>query len=200
MQIVTFLVVFLMLFVNGLTVALAQNKVIVVPVGDDDLMTIPIKSEPEEPAEPSPYLEDAIDKPIIWNKGWDKNIGHKTKIDPTVQIELVDLRQVLGYPGIIYPANEIRHWGEQTYYTGSSNPIYAKAVLLVDKGDAVEGGAFEWSLNKQGFMSFKNILKTGSSTRWVLEWTDPRPGEKVWYFIMSDDEKYSSNPISFIWP
>jgi len=179
--------------------AVAQNKVIILPM-EDDLMPLILPPEPEPEPEPSPYLEDAIDKPIIWNKGWDTNIGNKTMIDPTVQISLIRLDTVFDFPGIIYTPNEIRHWGEQTYYNGSSNPIYAKAVLLVDKGEAVEGGIFEWSLNKQGFMSFKNILKTNSSTGWVLAWTDPIPGEKVWFFIMSDDEKYSSNPISFIWP
>lgn len=185
--------VFLLLAINGPLTAFAQNKVVVVPTGDDDLMTIMVQSEP------SPYLEDAIDKPIVWNKGWDTRIGYKTEIDPTVNIIFKRLEPVFGYPGIIYTGREIRHWGEQTYFP-SSKRIYAKAVLLVDKGDTVQGGAFEWSLNKQGFISFHNILRKDNQTGWIGGWTDPRRGEKVWFFIMSNDEKYSSNPISFIWP
>ena len=150
-------------------------------------------------SKPSPYLEDAIDKPMIWNKGWDTSIGNIIQIDPTVNIVFKRIEQVFGHPGIIYTGREIRHWGEQRFFN-SSKRIYAKAVLMVDKGSTVQGGAFEWSLNKQGFISFHNILRTDSNAGWIRAWTDPRRGEKVWFFIMSDDEKYSSNPISFTWP
>lgn len=192
MSTVKFFLFFLILLMNGPMLVAAQNKVVVIPMGDGDIMPLVVNSGPPV------YLDEAIDKPIVWNKGWDTSIGHRTKLDPTVQISFIRLEPVFGSPGIIFTGREIRHWGEQTLLR-SSKKIYAKAVLMVDKGDTVEGGAFEWSLNNQGFMSFHNILSNGSDG-WIRAWTDPRPGEKVWFFIISDDEQYSSNPISFIWP
>lgn len=191
--------VFSVVFVSTMTNAFAQSGAVVVPLGDE-LITIPVEGEP------SPYLEDAIKKErkdrrkkIIWNKGWDNVIGHKTIMDPTVKISLTRLEPVFGYPGIIFTANEISHWGEQTVFPASKT-IYAKGVLMVDKGNTIEGGPFEWSLNRQGFMSFHNILRKDYPAPWIAAWKDPKPGDRVWFFIMSDDERFSSNPISFIWP
>lgn len=183
----------------GPMVTIAQNKVSIIPMSDDVFIPIVMPAEPEPEA--SPYLEDAIigdtGKVIIWNQGWDTNIGYKTQIDPTVQINSFSL----GTGSISYTANEIRHWGEQTVSTGSSQPIYAKGVILVDKGATIEGGIFEWSRNNQGYMGFQNITKSETSSGWSgPNWPDPSSGQKVWFFIMSDDEQFSSNPITFSWP
>jgi hypothetical protein len=196
---IKFILVFLLFLVNFTTVAMAQNKVVVVPTGDDSMMPIVMPEEevtvdPEE----AEFLDQAIGKPIVWSKGWDTSIGNRPKIDPTVKIQLRGREPVFGYPGIIFTANEIRHWGLQTAFSTGAR-IYAKGVLLVDKGASVVGGPFEWSLNNQGFMSFHNILRYDHPVAWIAAWTDPRPGEKVWFFIMSDDERFSSNPISLIW-
>lgn len=192
--------IFFLLFASAPMVSAAPNKVVVVPMGDGAFTPIVI---PQPEPEPEPfvpiYLDEAIDKPIVWNKGWDTSIGHRTKMDIDVKISLIRLEPVFGYPGIIFTPNQIEDWGEQTYFN-SAKKIYAKAVLLVDKGETVEGGAFEWSLNDQGFISFHNIVRTDSSAAWIRGWTDPRRGDKVWFFIISNDEKFSSNPISFIWP
>ena len=171
----------------------AQNKLAVVPL-DDDLM-VPIVTE----SGPPEFLDEFFDKPIIFNKGWDQRIGHRTRHDPTVNIEFKRLEPVFGFPGIIYTANEIRQWGEQRFFR-SPKRIFATGVLLVDKGNALEGGRFEWSLNQQGFMSFHNIVRRDVRGGWIGAWTDPRPGDTVHFFIMSDDERFSSNPITFTWP
>ena len=181
--------------------AVAQNKVVVIPV-DDGFMPMVLPAPPEpEPVAPvdAVFLDEAIGKQMVWNKGWDTSIGHRTKMDPTVKISLIRLEPVFGYPGIIYPGNEIRHWGLQQVFI-SPKKIYAKGALFIDRGSFVEGGPFEFSLNQQGFMSFHNIVRKDAQSGWIGAWTDPRPGDKVWFFIISDDERLSSNPITFTWP
>jgi len=201
MKIFPLFLVFLMLALNGQTTANAQNKIAVVPLSDDgDLMPVLIQPEAAPPPPTtSPFLDGRFNKPLVWNKGWDTTIGHRTRVDPSVNIQFRRLEPVFGYPGIIFTGQEIRQWGEQRFFN-SPKRIYAKAVLMVDKGNRLEGGPFEWSLNNQGFISFHNIVRRDSQRGWIGAWTDPRPGEKVWFFIMSDDERFSSNPISFIWP
>jgi len=188
MQIVKFLLVFLLIIVNGSMVAVAQNKVAVIPL-DDGIIVPVVISDPTT-------IEGVIGKPLVFNKGWDTVIGNETKIDPTVILNLTGFAD----GAIFYPGQEIRHWGEQTFFN-TALKIYAKAVLMVDRGSFAEGGVFEWSLNNQGRVSLHNIVRTDhQEVGWIRNWTDPRPGDKVWYFLMSDDERFSSNPIEFTWP
>lgn len=182
-----------------LSVMAQQNKVVVVPMEDGSLL--PIVTKPELPSNPI-YLQDAIDKPMVWNQGWDTNIGHKTKIDPTVVIKFQGIRPTPygSSNSIYYNAPEIKHWGLQRTFN-SDKPIYAKGALFIDKGQTVEGGVFEWSLNRQGFMSLYNIFtKKSKYPPWMQRWTPPRSGDKVWFVLVSDDERFSSNPFTFIWP
>lgn len=185
-------------------VALAGNEVVLLPLGDNNegdvfplIIPAPATEQPDEI--PSGELAEALPKPMIFNKGWDQTLNNITLIDPTVSISLKSITPVFGYPGILFDATEIRHWGVQTFWSGGTD-LYAKGVLLVDKGDALEGGPFEWARNQQGHMSFHNIVRADHPASWIRDWTDPRPGEQVWFFLLSDDEKYSSNPITFIWP
>ena len=188
---IKFILVFLILFMNWPMVALAQ--IAVVPLGDD---LFPIAIGQNCPPSNPVTVEDVICKPIIFNKGWDTNVPNLPKIDPTVNIVF----QGISNGAVTYNGPEIRHWGLQTYFPVNLN-IYAKAVLLVDKGDTVEGGVFEWSLNNQGSVHLINIVRTDfPNVAWLANWTDPTPGDTVWYFIMSDDERFASHPFSFIWP
>ncbi len=195
MRSIKVLLIFTVILLNGSMAAWGQDKVALVPL--DDELTIPVVIKSGVPENPV-YLDEAFPKPIIFNKGWDQNIGFRTKLEPTVQIEFIRREPVFGYPGIIFTANEIRQWGLQRFFIAPKD-IYAKAVLMIDKGDTIEGGPFEWSLNKQGFMSFHNVVRTDSNSGWIRAWTDPRPGDTVYFFIMSDDEQFASNPIEFIW-
>lgn len=208
MKIVKFLSVFSILLMSLPIVASAQNKVVVVPLQGDTAspsdtifypIVIPGKAEPENLV----FLEDAIGKPIVWNKGWDTSIGHRVKMDPAVNINFLRLDpNIFGYLGIRFTPKDIKHWGEQRYFSPNApQKIYSKAVILVDKGSTAQGGVFEWTYNRQGFVSFHNILRRdGHEHAWIAGWTNPQRGEKVWFFIMSDDERFSSNPLSFTWP
>lgn len=187
--------------------AVAQNKVAVVPMGDDLVpITIPVEEVVPVPVPPtnSPYLDDALPKPIVYNQGWDKSIGHRTKIDPTVKISFTGIGTTpwCCNNAITYtPGPQIQHWGLQTNFP-SSKAIYAKSVLLIDRGGLLQGGVFEWSLNRQNFVSLGNIQNPHGSQPWLHAWkaAQPRRGERVYFYLMSDDERFSSNPFTFIWP
>lgn len=209
MHTVKFILIFLILLVSGSIVAVAQNKVVIVPMQgdtaspDDTVLMAIVIPAPEEPAVESPYLVDAIDKPIVWNQGWDTSIGHNTVIDTSVQISFNGFTTAFGsYPAIAWTPNaSILHWGEQTLLDHPDPRIYAKAVLLIDRGTTVEGGVFEWVVDNQNFVIDHNMFDP-TTGGWLTNWyhNGPRPGDKVWFFIMSDDERFSSNPVSFIWP
>ncbi len=176
----------------------AQVKVAVLPL-DNDLF-VPIvtgEEEPEIPENPE-FLDQFFTKPLIFNKGWDQTVPNRIRIDPTVQIEFIRQEQVFCCRGVIFTPNEITHWGEQQLFS-SPLKIYSAGVLMVEKEDTLEGGRFEWTLNQQGFISFHNVVRTDFPANWIRDWTDPRPGDTVHFFIMSDDERFSSNPISFTW-
>ena len=182
----------------------AENKVIVVPLGEDlTSIVIPVEEEvPPAIAEPI-YIDQAIGKPIDWNSGWDQSIGHRPMIDPTVKINFRSVAPApFGSDNAVYytPGPEITHWGLQNVFNTSFR-IYAKGVILVDKegDDFVRGGVFEWSLNRQDFMTLHNITGSNFSQSWLNNWRDPAVGDKVWFFLMSDDERFTSNPITFTW-
>ena len=190
-----------------------KPKVVVIPFGDGllpivipaPIVVIPAPDAPQPPAN-SGFLDEAIDKPIVWNQGWDTSIGHRTRIDPAVQIRFNGFTTAPfgpngGYPAIAWTPNaRIVHWGEQTYFN-STKRIYAKAVLLIDRGASVRGGAFEWVLDNQNFVIEHNMFRPGTTVGWLTNWYNsrPMPGNKVWFFLLSDDERFSSNPVSFIW-
>jgi hypothetical protein len=209
---VKIILVLLGLLGNASIVANAQNKVAVIALpGDKDrpseAIYVPIFIPPEVvELEQVIYLNDAIGKPIVWNRGWDQNVRDNVEIDPAVQINFSGLTNLRGFPAVNYNAPEIGQWGEQTYFN-SEKEIFAKAVILIDTGGStVEGGPFEWSRNRQGQISLVNIIRTDynfpgpNSFPWVRDWIDPRPGDKVWFALLSDDERFSSNPFSFTWP
>jgi hypothetical protein len=207
---VKFILVFLILFANGPMDAVAQNKVVILPFDDarggTDLMplVIPAPEVPEEPPVASPYLVDAIDKPVVWNQGWDNGIGYNTVIDTSVQISYNGFSSLpCCGPAIAWTPNaSIRHWGRETTINSQTHAIYAKAVLLIDRGATVEGGAFEWVIDNQNLVIIHNLHISGPNQAWVEKWNrdQPRSGQTVWFFLMSDDRRYSSNPVSFIWP
>jgi len=172
----------------------AQSKITVVPLDDDLFVPIVVDKIPENPE----FLDQFFTKPLIFNKGWDQTVTNRIRIDPTVKIELIRQEQVFCCRGIIFTPNEITHWGEQQLFT-SPLRIYSAGVLMVERENTLEGGRFEWTLNQQGFISFHNIVRTDFPADWIRRWTDPRPGDTVHFFIMSDDERFSSNPITFTW-
>ncbi len=185
-----------------------QPRVAVIPMGDGFIpIVIPAPDVPEPPAN-SGFLDEAIDKPIVWNQGWDTNIGHRTQIDPSVQIKFNGFTTAPfgpngGYRAISWTPNaRIVDWGEQTYFNPQNHRIYAKAVLLIDRGATVQGGAFEWVLDDQNFVIEHNMFRPGTTVGWLTNWYNSRPrsGDKVWFFLLSDDERFSSSPVSFIWP
>jgi hypothetical protein len=153
-------------------------------------------------------LEDRIGKRIVINKGFDQTVNNDTMIDPTVNIEFISIQgNINGHAenGIIYGASsadiDVVHWGLQRVFVAPPGvKIYAKGVLLIDRGDFAEGGPFEFSFTGQTRISFFNILRRDNAAGWISQWTDPRPGDKVWFYIQSDDERLSSNPITFVWP
>jgi len=198
MRSIQILFVFIVFTLSGSMSAWGQNEVNLISLGDG--VVVPIVKEPEEPEIPEnpEFFDQFFTKPIVFNRGWDQRIGHRTRYDQTVNIQFRRLEPVFGFPGIIYTGNEITHWGEQQFFT-SPKRIYATGVLLIDRGDRLEGGRFEWSLNRQGFMSFHNITRRDVTRGWIGAWTDPRPGDTVHFFIMSDDERFASNPITFTW-
>lgn len=184
----------------------AQSKAVVVPFGDD-LLTIPLPSAGADPD--APRLEDRIGKPIVINKGFDQTVNNDTMVDPRVKIELLNIRgDINGHReiGIIYSNNpadiDIVRWGLQRVFPAPPGVnIFAKGVLLIDRGDFAEGGPFEFSFTGQTQMSFFNIVRRDrNDVAWIRNWTDPRPGDKVWFYLQSDDERFSSNPITFTWP
>ena len=175
----------------------AQNEVALVPLDEDIFIPIIVESEPQIPENPE-FLDEFFTKPIIFNKGWDQNVPDRIRIDPTVQIEFIRQEQVFCCRGVIFTPNEITHWGEQQLFS-SPLRIYSAGVLMVEKENTLEGGRFEWTLNQQGFISFHNIVRTDFPANWIRDWTDPRPGDTVHFFIMSDDERFASNPITFTW-
>lgn len=195
-----FFVSLALLILTGSGIASAQNKVNIVPL--DDGLTIPILIE-EEPVVPvipedPEFLDQFFTKPLIFNKGWDQTVPNRIRIDPTVKIEFIRQEQVFCCRGVIFTPNEIRQWGEQQLFQ-SPLKIYSAGVLMVEKENTLEGGRFEWTLNQQGFISFHNVVRTDFPANWIRDWTDPRPGDTVHFFIMSDDERFSSNPITFTW-
>ena len=186
-------------FSSSLTV-FAQQRAAVVP-SDDEFIVIPLPEEPQvEPPTTPVFVQDAIGKPVIFNRGFDTNIGGEMRIDPTVRLTFRSLEPVFGFPGITYAPVQIRHWGEQRFFP-SSLEIFATGVLLIDRGDRAEGGRFEWTINNFDRMSFHNIVRRdGFNVAWIRNWIDPQRGDKVWFFLMSDDERFTSNPITFTWP
>ena len=181
-------------------------QAVTVPMGDgaEDLTVIPLPP-PVPVAPPAPvapvFIQDAIGKPIRFTRGFDTSIGGELRIDPTVQINLVRFEPVFGFPGIVYtPRPQIIHWGLQQFFT-TSQAIYATGVLMIDRGDFAEGGRFEWTVNNFDRLSFHNIVRTdGFEAAWIRNWTDPVRGDTVHFFLMSDDERFTSNPITFTWP
>lgn len=196
---VRLILVSLILLVSAPMVATAQNNVVVIPSGDD-LIVIPAPGTPAN----SGLLVDAIDKPVVWNQGWDTGIGYNTQIDPSVQISFNGFSSLpcCGLAIAWTPNASIRHWGRETTINSPTHAIYAKAVLLIDRGATVEGGAFEWVIDNQNLVIIHNLHISGPNQAWVEKWNihQPRSGNKVWFLLMSDDRRFSSNPVSFIWP
>jgi len=181
--------------------ALSQNNAVVLP-SDDGFQVVPI---PASPATPS-NIEEAIGKEIRWTKGPDVDVAAPPALDPDVVISFqgntgFSEDGLLWERSIInFGANEIRHWGEQQVFDAPVE-IFAASVLMVDRGDYVEGGRFEWVGNNQCFVLWNNVVRTNRpDVPWIRNWTDPREGDKVYFFIMSPDERLASNPIEFIWP
>ncbi len=195
MRSIKILIAFFAILLSCTSTASAQNKVALVPLDDD--IFVPILVEPEIPENPE-FLDEFFTKPLIFNKGWDQSVPNRIRIDPTVKIEFIRQEQVFCCRGVIFTPNEIRQWGEQQLFQ-SPLRIYAAGVLMVEKENTLEGGRFEWTLNQQGFISFHNVVRTDFPANWIRDWTDPRPGDTVHFFIMSDDERFSSNPITFTW-
>lgn len=183
---------------------LSQGGAIVVPFGDEEFQVI---SLPEEVVENPEFIDEAIGKEIRWTKGPDTIVASPPRIDPTV---VISFKGNTGFSenGLIwertlinFDANVISHWGEQTAFDSGSVRIYGTSVLMVDKGDYVEGGRFEWVGNNQGFVLWNNVVRTNRpDVAWIRNWTDPNEGDKVYFFLMSPDERFASNPIEFIWP
>ena len=187
--------------------AFSQNRVVVLPLGDDDLHVIPLAAEEEPVPTVAEFIDEAIGKEIRWTKGPDTNVASPPRIDPTVVISFLgntglSERNLIWERTLInFDRNRISHWGEQQVFDSGSVRIYGTSVLMVDRGDFVEGGRFEWVGDNQGFVLWNNVVRTNRpDVPWIRNWTDPKEGDKVYFFLMSPDERFSSNPIEFIWP
>ncbi len=192
MRISIFSLVLFLFLLSSSVIVHAQIKTTSVVAVDDIFVPIVTNKEPE-------FLDEFFTKPLIFNKGWDRTVRNRIRIDPTVKIEFRNFGKIFCCIGIRFTPNEIRHWGEQQFFP-SSKRIYATGVLMVEKENTLEGGRFEWLLNNQGFISFHNIVRKDHPQGWIRDWTDPIPGDTVHFFMMSDDEQLSSNPITFLWP
>ena len=163
--------------------------------------------DPEPDPKPDPvitYLDQAIPKKIVINRGWDRQIGHRTKIDPNVKIRFKGLKPYHGVAKgmVTYDTLSIKHWGKQRYLPGLAEDrggIFGKSVILIERGANAEGGTFEWSLDKQHWMGLWNIVRPDNKD-WGWQPPAPKSGDKVWFYITSDDERWSTNPITFTWP
>ena len=86
-------------------------------------MVVPVDPEPEEPQ--VGYLDDAIGKPIVWNQGWDTNIGNRTRIDPSVQIS---------FRGFVFadfgPIHQSAGPRMQVFVIGVSKPILTPQIIV----------------------------------------------------------------------
>jgi hypothetical protein len=171
--------------------------------GTDDTSSGPRITELPPIIAGATYLDEAIGKTIRWNRGWDKSMGHRSKLDPNVKLTNFRVTIKPSYrTQVNYNKVQIKHWGEQNYFKIDRHVIYAKAVVLIDRGDYVEGGPFEWSLDNQDWIGLANIIlpKPSDAQGWVKEWLPPPSGQVAWFFLMSDDERFASNPIPFNWP
>ena len=185
------------------TEVLSQSRSVVVPAGDSGLMVIPL---PPEKVENPEFIDQAIGKEIRWTKGPDVDVASPPRIDPTVVISFqgntgLSERNLIWERSLIkFGANKISQWGEQQVFDAPVK-IYGVSVLMIDRGDYVEGGRFEWVGDNQDFVLWNNVVRTNRpDVPWIRNWTDPREGDKVYFFLMSPDERFSSNPIEFIWP
>ena len=159
----------------------------------------PIAVDPVKPIEnnlPSGTLESLIGKPIKWNRGWEKNF-QTPSLDSKVKLTLVSA----GSHAIKYDQTSSAHWG-QGPVSVKGLQLPGMAILLIDGGDFVYGGMFDWFVEppniNAGWRDFNNIYASNSA--WEAEWQAPTSGTNCWFLLMSWDKKYSSNPVSFTWP
>lgn len=163
------------------------------PKESEEIEKVATNSEKTFPQE---SLEAIIGKSIKWNRGWEKNFASPS-IDPKVTLSLGSF----GAQAIKYTQSSSAHWGQGPVKL-SGMQLPGMAVLLIDSGEYVYGGMFDWfveppSINS-GWRGFDNIYANNSP--WEAEWQAPASGTQCWFLLISWDKKYASNPVSFYWP